>query len=90
MIITLQVCRWPRNITSHAGQERSGGMLPGKKFDKISPPEAEEIFKKSNKMEAFPYLFMLFGKAPYIPKIMSLLPTSPKIITSAPQLPANK
>ena len=22
-----------------------------------SPPEAEEIFKKSNKMEAFPYLF---------------------------------
>ena len=52
--------------------------------------EAEEIFKKSNKMEAFPYFFLLIGKAPYIPKIMSLLPSSPKIITSAPQLPENK
>ena len=29
-----------------------------------SPPEAEEIFKKSNKMEAFPYLFVLFCRAP--------------------------
>ena len=29
-----------------------------------SPPEAEEIFKKSNKMETFPYFFLLFGKAP--------------------------
>ena len=28
-----------------------------------SPPEAEEIFKKSNKMEVFPYFFLLFGKA---------------------------
>ena len=36
-------------------------------------------------MEAFPYyFFLLFGKAPYIPKIMSLLPSSPEIITSAP------
>ena len=26
--------------------------------------KAEEIFKKSNKMEAFPYFFLLFGKAP--------------------------
>ena len=52
--------------------------------------EAEEILKKSNKMEAFPYFILLFGKAPYIPKIMSLLPSSPKIITSAPQLPDNK
>ena len=51
----------------------------------------EEFSKKSNKMEAFPYFFfLLFGKAPYIPKIMSLLPSSPKIITSAPQLPENK
>ena len=40
-------------------------------------------------MEAFPYL-LLFGKAPYIPKIMSMLPSSPKIITNAPQLPENK
>ena len=47
-------------------------------------PEAEEIFKKSNKMEAFPYFCLLFGKPPYIPKIMSLLPSSPKIIISAP------
>ena len=29
-----------------------------------SPPEAEEIFKKSNKMEAFPLFFLLFGRAP--------------------------
>ena len=41
-------------------------------------------------MEAFPYFFGRFGKAPLIPKIMSLLPSSPKIITSAPQLPENK
>ena len=55
------------------------------------PPEAEEILKKkSNKMEAFPDFFDLFGKAPYIPKIMSSLPSSPEIITSAPQLPENK
>ena len=55
-----------------------------------SPSELEEIFKKSNKMVAFPYFFLLFGKAPYIPKIMSLLPSSPKIIISAPQLTENK
>ena len=47
------------------------------------PPEAEEFFKKSNEMEAFPH-FLRFGKAPNIPKIMSLLPSSPKIIISAP------
>ena len=41
-------------------------------------------------MEAFPYFILLFGKAPHIPKIMSLLPSSPKIITSAPQLPENE
>ena len=40
-------------------------------------------------MEAFPYyyyyyFFFFFGKAPYIPKIMSLLPSSPKIITVLP------
>ena len=29
-----------------------------------SPPEAEEIFKKSNKMDAFPIFIVLFGKAP--------------------------
>ena len=31
------------------------------------PPEAEEILKKSNKMEAFPlffFFFLLFGRAP--------------------------
>ena len=26
--------------------------------------EAEEIFKKSIKMEAFPYFLLLFGRAP--------------------------
>ena len=41
-------------------------------------------------MEVFPYFFFPLGKAPYIHKIMSLLPSSPKIITSAPQLPENK
>ena len=44
-------------------------------------------------MEAFShffFFFLLFGKAPYIPKVMSLLPSSPKIITSALQLPENK
>ena len=51
---------------------------------------AEEIFKKSNKMEAFPLFLLLFGRAPLIPKIMSLLPRSPGMITSAPQLPENK
>ena len=28
------------------------------------PPEAEEILRKSNKMEAFPLFFLLFGRAP--------------------------
>ena len=50
-----------------------------------SPPEAEN-FKKIKQNGGFPF-FMLFGK---IPKIMGLLPSSPKIITSAPQLPENK
>ena len=53
-------------------------------------PEAREFFKKSKKNGGFSLLFLLFGKAPYIPKIMSLLPSSPKILTSAPQLPTNK
>ena len=52
-------------------------------------PEAEEIFKKINKMEAFPYFFAFWQGSLY-PKIMSLLPSSPKIITSAPKLPENK
>ena len=55
-----------------------------------SPLEAEEqTNKQTNKLKAFPY-FLIFGKAPLIPKITSLLPSSPKIITSAPQLPENK
>ena len=29
-----------------------------------SPPDAEEFLKKSNKMEAFPYVFLVFGRAP--------------------------
>ena len=58
----------------------SGGLFPQKQ---------KKFKKKSNKMETFPY-FLLFGKAPYIPKSMSMLPSSPKIITSAPQLPENK
>ena len=42
-------------------------------------------------MEAFPFFFcFLFGRAPLIPKTMSLLPSSPKIITSASKLPVNK
>ena len=55
-----------------------------------SPPEAEEIFKKIKQNGGFSLFFLLFGKAPYIPKIMSLLPSSPKIMTSAPKLPENK
>ena len=54
-----------------------------------SPPEADFYFKNQTKWRLF-LLFLLFGKAPYIPKIMSLLPSSPNIITSAPQLPENK
>ena len=55
----------------------------------MSGEEAEEIFKiKQN--GGFSLFFLLFGKALYIPKIMSLLPSSPKIITRAPQLPENK
>ena len=38
----------------------------------------------------FSLIFFPFGMAPYIPQIMSLLPSSPKIIISAPQLPENK
>ena len=56
----------------------------------LAPQKQKNFFKKSNKMQAFPYYFFAFGKAPYIPKIISLLPSSPKIVTSAPQLPENK
>ena len=48
-----------------------------------SPPEAEEIFKNQTKWRPL-LIFLLFGKALNIPRIMSLLPSSPKIITSAP------
>ena len=35
-----------------------------------SPPEAEELFKKSNKMEAFPYLFIFaFWQGSLYPQI---------------------
>ena len=42
------------------------------------PKKAEEIFKKikQNQNGGFSlFIFLLFGKAPYIPKIMSLLPS---------------
>ena len=55
-----------------------------------SPPEAEEIFKKIKQNGGFSLFFLLYDKAPYVLKVMSLLPSSPKIITSAPQLPENK
>ena len=56
------------------------------------PPQKQKKLKKKIKQNgAFSlFFFLLFGKATYIPKIMNLLPTSPKIITSAPQLPKNK
>ena len=43
------------------------------------PPKQKEFFKKSIKMEAFPFYFFFFAfwQAPYIPKIMRLLPSSP-------------
>ena len=54
-------------------------------------PQKQTNFKKKNQTKWRLFLiFFLFGKAPYIPKIMNLLPSSPKIITSAPQLPENK
>ena len=34
-----------------------------------SPSEAEEIFKKSNKMEAFPYFFCFLARPPISPKL---------------------
>ena len=51
--------------------------------------EQKKILKNQTKWRLF-LIFLLFGKAPYIPKIMSLLPSSPKIIISAHQLPENK
>ena len=36
------------------------------------------------------FFFLLFCRAPYIRKTLSLLPKSLKIITSAPQIPENK
>ena len=58
--------------------------------------EKKKFFKKIKQNGGFSlfffffFFFLLFGKAPYVPKIMSLLPTSPKIITSAPKLHENK
>ena len=56
----------------------------------LAPQKQKKILKNQTKWRLFLILFLLFGKAPYIPKIMSLLPSSPKIITSAPELPENK
>ena len=64
----------------------------------LTPQKQKNFFKNQTKWRLFLiiiiffFFFLLFGKAPYIPKIMSLLPSSPKIITctSAPQLPENK
>ena len=39
-----------------------------------SPPEAEEIFKKSNKMEAFPNFFFAFWQGSLYPKNYELAP----------------
>ena len=39
-----------------------------------SPPEAEEIFKKSNKMEAFPYFFFAFLQGSLDPQNDELAP----------------
>ena len=55
-----------------------------------SPPEASNISKKQIKWKPDIFFFLLFGSAPEIPKSMCLLPSSPKIISSAPQLPENK
>ena len=49
----------------------------------LSPQKQKKILKiKQN--GGFSFIFLLFGRAPQIPKTMSLLPSSPKIITSAP------
>ena len=56
----------------------------------LAPQKQKNFLKNQAKWRLFLIFFLLFGKASYIPKIMSLLPSSPKIITSAPQLPENK
>ena len=52
--------------------------------------QKQKKFLKIKQNGGFSLFFLLFGKAPYIPKIMRFLPSSPKIITSAPQLPENE
>ena len=39
-----------------------------------SPPETEEFFKKSNKMEAFPYFFFAFWQGSLDPQNYELAP----------------
>ena len=54
-------------------------------------PQKPKIKKKRNEGFSFKVRFFLhFCRAPLIPKTMSLLRKSLKIITSAPQLPENK
>ena len=57
----------------------------------LAPQKQKKFLKKIKQNRGFSlfiyFFFLLFGKAPYIPKIMSLLPSSPKIISGAHQLP---
>ena len=78
------------NSEKHAGTKINtftcykggGGILKFKKMKQNGGIFFKERF--------FKIYFTLFGRAPYIPKAISLLPSSLKIITSAPQLPENK
>ena len=42
------------------------------------PPEAEEILKKPNKMEAFPLFFFAFWQGSLDPQIYELAPQLPQ------------
>ena len=52
-----------------------------------SPPEVEENLKQIKQNGGFFLSFFAFWQGSLNPQIMSLLPSSPRIITSDPQLP---
>ena len=80
------------NIDEHVSTKINTFRIYKGGLGEASPPRSRRKLKKkkSNKMEAFLIFFFSFWQGSLNPQIMSLLPSSPKIINSDPQLPENK
>ena len=63
------------NLNEHVSTKiNTFGIYKGGGSGGLSPQEAEDIFKKSNKMEAFPYFFFAFWQGSLNPQNYELAP----------------